>query len=566
MATSDNDYSITYNGEIFNYIELRNELINLNYSFNTLGDTEVLLKAYCHWGVDCLSKLNGMFSFAILDRKNRILFCARDCFGIKPFFYTTNDDEFAFTSDITGMLKMPGVQKDLDYQTCYEYLLGGRIRPGESTFFRHIKKLPPAHYAIIPIDTPDQMQVKRYWEPKPNKKINISFNDAAQNLKSIFLDSVNKHLRSDVPIGCALSGGLDSSAIACSIHHLQPDAKIDAFTFSAQGCKLDESPYARLVAKHCKAKMHEIYINPTELASDIDSLILHQGEPFNSTSIYAQYRVFKSQQSANITVSLDGQGGDEVLGGYFGYIGACISSKLTNLNFYDAYCYAKNACSSQNKHNTWKSILSETLAELTPDKYKHWGNKILHHKIHASWINHNEFIKRDVSPFIVFNPNKYFKTKHFLKKRLAYALNIEGIETLLRYADRNSMAFSIESRVPFLTREMVDFALSIPESYLVTRECVTKAVFRKAMKGIVPDEIINRKDKIGFATPEQSWLLNLDNWVKEIIGESKAIFLIDSIKALNEWELTKQKKVPFSWTTWRCICFLRWLQIFDISP
>ena len=495
MGTPEGRYYIVFNGEIYNYLELRDELEALDYQFCSHSDTEVLLAAYAQWGAQGLNRLVGMFALAILDVQKRKLFLARDFFGIKPLYYTYYRSGIAFASEIKALLALSGVSRQVNPQRLYDYLCFGLTDHGEETLFADIRQLPAAHYMEVSLENPQAARPVRYWQVDLHQGNTLSFDAAAERLRELFLQNVRLHLRSDVPVGAALSGGIDSSSIVMAMRYLEPDLDIHAFSYIANGSPVNEEHWIDIVGAAANIAVHKVGPNPEELVADLEHLIGVQEEPFISTSIYAQHRVFKRAREAGIKVMLDGQGADELLGGYFSYIPYRIGSLLSHGRLLEALRLSCNA--SRLPRVSALSLWPQTMSALLPLSLKislrHWMKK---DRI-PPWLNAAWFKEWGV---VAKNPF-YSSRRELLKEALHISLAQEGLFQLLHYEDRNSMAFSIESRVPFLTPALVNFVFSLPEAYLLTTDGTTKAVFRKAMRGIVPSAILDRRDKIGFATP-----------------------------------------------------------------
>lgn len=563
MFSTDGRYCIVYNGEIYNYLELRRELESLGVTFKSHTDTEVLLYALIYWGKACLTRLVGMFAFALYDSQERTLFCARDFFGIKPFYYHSQASGFAFASELPALLQIPGVSKKLAPQQVYNYLCFSKYDKGNETFFKDIYQLPPAHCLTLHIDQPGSLILEKYWSPDLSKRSNLTFHEATAKLRELFLDSVKLHLRSDVPLGVALSGGIDSSSVVCAVRHLQPDTKLHTFSFIAKGSNKSEEHWANLVAEHTKAVRHMVVVEPEELTRDLDNMILHLGEPFGSTSIYAQYRVFKLAQDSGIKVTLDGQGADELLAGYHGYPAQRMASLLSQGNIISAlnFFYA-------NKHwpgRPLKKIFQQTVREFLPKWLIPLGLKIIGTSPTPAWLDVEKLTQRGVVFTTIDERDNFFPKQDRVRQTLAYQLTWEGLPQLLRHGDRNAMAFSIESRVPFLTKEIAEFCLSLPEDYLIDRKGRTKSVFREAMRGIVPDEILDRRDKIGFETPEQEWLDALSPWVEETLSSAKEIPYMNLAEARKEWQAIKAGKKCYNLRVWRWLNYVRWVSLLGVE-
>jgi asparagine synthase (glutamine-hydrolysing) len=323
MHSPTGRYTIVFNGEIYNYRELRQELRALGHAFHTDSDTEVLLATWAQWGTQGLRRLTGMFAFAVYDREARTLTLVRDAFGIKPLFYRIDGGALCFSSEVPSLLELLPAKPELNLQRAYNYLVWGQYDNGSDTFYQGIHHLSPGHWLRIDLQQlavyrPTDQSV-RWWWPSIEERTDLSFEDAAAQLREMFLNSVRLHLRSDVPVGAALSGGVDSSAVVCAMRYLEPDMPIHTFSFVARGSSVDEEAWVDIVNTQVGAIAHKIVVSPEELALDLDDMIRAQGEPFGGTSIYAQYRVFKAAREAGIVVTLDGQGADELLAGYNGY-------------------------------------------------------------------------------------------------------------------------------------------------------------------------------------------------------------------------------------------------------
>lgn len=565
MFSEDGRYAIVYNGEIYNYIELRSELEKEGVSFSTVNDTEVLMKAVIHWGKDALNKCTGMFAFALYDSYLNKLFCARDFFGIKPFYWYRGKRGFFFASELPVLLEFPEIPRIVEPTSVYNYMIQGRYNVGGESMLKDIYQLPPAHYMEIDCADPFSALPVRYWKLDLSAESKLLFADAASHLREMFLNSVKIHLRSDVPLGVALSGGVDSSAVTCAVRIIEPDTDLHTFSFMARGSDVSEEKYANLVAEHTNAVRHVVEVKPNDIINDIDDMIIKQGEPFGSTSIYAQYRVFKLAKECGITVTLDGQGADELFAGYSGYPGQRIASLLCAMHPLKAYKFLK--ATSQWPGRSLTSSLMYTAEELLPAWAIPLARKVAGKNPYPQWLDINQIKEAggNTCPTSMALQRKMYPSNKRVNQRLAYQLTWDGIPHLLRHGDRNAMAHSIESRVPFLTKDIAEFCLSLPEEYLIDMTGRTKSVFKEAMRGIVPDTILNRKDKIGFATPEKDWLFSISGWVDSFLSEAQSVpyLRLDSLR--KEWEYTKAGKAQYSWRVWRCVNYIRWMQLLNVN-
>jgi asparagine synthase (glutamine-hydrolysing) len=362
-----------------------------------------------------------------------------------------------------------------------------------------------------------------------------------------------------VPLGAALSGGVDSSAVVCAMRHVAPDQPIHTFSYVASGSPLNEEKWVDLVNQHVGATSHKVIIKPQELARDLDDMIRAQGEPFGSTSIYAQYRVYQLARQGGITVTLDGQGADEMLAGYSGYPGQRLSSLIEMGCFAEAVKFL-NAWAQWPDRN-YIAAIRMLLGEMTSGSLFKFLRRFRGQLKIPSWINADVLAMQNINTSHPRHTPFLNKPGRRLMGELAHSLTKRGLPSLLRHGDRNSMNFSIESRVPFLTLDMVDLMLSLPEHYLISKSGETKSVFRAAMRGIVPDEILDRKDKIGFQTPEQVWLTEMAVQVREWLCVDINLDFLNQEEVLKEFDDILDGRKPFTWQVWRWINFIRWHQL-----
>jgi asparagine synthase (glutamine-hydrolyzing) len=556
MQDCDGRFTIVYNGEVYNYVELRSELEALGYRFKSNSDTEVVINAYAAWGKACLGRFTGMFAFIIYDSRTRTLFGARDFFGIKPFFYRFGENGLSFASELPALLEIPGSGRKLQHQKAYDYLVLGRADVGADTMLQDIHQLPPGHCFMIRVDDFSRIAVERYWKIDLEKKAELSFEAAVVKLRELFLDSVCLHLRSDVPLGVALSGGIDSTAIACAIRRLYPEATIHTFSYVASdSLELSEEKWIDIANERIGAIPHKVVVSPEEMFSDLETIVERMGEPFQSTSMYAQYRVFKLVRESGITVTLDGQGADELLAGYTGYPAYRIESLVRSGHFIGALRYLDEA--SHWPGRSKKTIALESLERFVPKALKGLGLAVIGRSIKPDWINVEYLREQGVAFRYVVNESAY-RHKDRLRAKLAAAATEMGLANLLRYEDRNAMTWSVESRVPFCTREIAEFVLSLPEEYLVSGQGETKHVFRAAMRGIVPDSILDRRDKIGFQTPEKDWFPSLAAWVKPILEAGGQGKILDRAELLKDWNMIESGRKCYDGLFWRKLNYLVW--------
>jgi asparagine synthase (glutamine-hydrolysing) len=516
MSSADGRYHLTFNGEIYNFLELRAELAAHGHRFHSGTDTEVLLAAFATWGVDAFRRFIGMFALGLVDLRERTMLLVRDFFGIKPLYYAEYQDGLAFASEMKALLELPGVHRQVNAQRLYDYLRFGLTDHGTDTLLASIKQVPAAHYLTISLDWKQPPALTRYWTPGLAKRSTLTFNDAAEQLRELFLQSIRFHLRSDVPIGAALSGGIDSSAIVMAMRMVEPGLDLRTYSFIADDPALSEERWVDIVGAAAGARVHKTRANASQMVAGLRELIRVQDEPFGGSSIYAQNRVFQAASADGIKVMLDGQGADEILGGYRYFIAA----RLVTLWRQRRFAEARRLIGATHRLPGMSrlGLLLRAADYVIPPQLQGSVRRLIGRDLLPGWLRPEWFAERGVIPPVLC----YSQSEEVLHDHLRRTLTSSSLPHLLRYEDRNSMAYSIESRVPFLTPELVDFTLSLPEDYLISPSGQSKAVFRQAMRGIVPDPILDRKDKIGFATPQQSWLMRADDWVNSVLDSETA--------------------------------------------
>ncbi len=526
-------YTIVYNGEIYNYIEIKEELYKKGYRFETRSDTEVIIAAYDYWKEKCLQQFDGMFSFAIWDEKQKTLFAARDRFGEKPFYYFNNSEHLIFASEMKALWAV-GVPKKVDEKMLLNYLTIGHMQnpiDKEQTFFEDVISLPPAHY--LQLNATGHLTIKHYWELDKETKLNITADDAIERFTALLTTSVKRRLRSDVTVGTSLSGGLDSSTIVSLMRSLRPDNK-RTVSFSAvfPGFEKDESAFISTVSNSLKIENFQVEPTADSLIKDLEKLCYYQEEPFSSSSIYVQYKVFELAKRHNVKVLLDGQGADETLAGYHKYCHWYLQQLISRGSFTTA-SREKTFMRKNNIPITW-SIKNYFAAYLAPHtaiqlERKEYSKITTHRDITRSFVSSLrgrewEGIRKPIVTKL--NDILYFNTIDL------------GLEDLLRFADRNSMAHGREVRLPFLSHELVEFLFTLPANYKI-QDGWTKWLLRKAMDKRLPDSITWRKDKIGYEPPQEQWMTN--PILKEYLHEAKRKLVN---KGILKKQVLNQKIIP----------------------
>jgi asparagine synthase (glutamine-hydrolysing) len=555
MGTEDGRCWVTYNGEIYNHVELRHELRDKGYRFRSASDTEVLLAAYREWGEDCVTRFNGMFAFAIWDGVRGRLVCARDRLGVKPFYYHWDGERFMFSSEIKGLLAA-GLRPSPSPRAIYDYLDHGALDDSEGTFFESVRQLLPAHRLVV---DGDRLTLTRYWDlPREEPDRDEGPAETVERLRDLFRDAVRIRLRSDVPVGTCLSGGLDSSSIVCVAAALIAEDKADplhAFSSCFEEPAYDERRFIRPVLERTGAKPHYTVPDPQELAATVSQLVWQQDEPFGSTSIFAQWTVMRLAAEHGVKVLLDGQGADELLAGYHGFFGAYFADLLaqgrgvTLLRELGAYRRLHGPLSRYAQATLARALLPAPLV----GRLRGWLTGS------GDWMA--EDFRRQWGARAA-EPARTGSHMQAMQRRL---LTGNGLRALLHYEDRNSMAFGVETRLPFLDYRVVEFLHGL-DAGLKIHNGWTKAVLRDAMEGILPDEVCRRTDKMGFVTPEDVWFrTSLREMARDVLSDSRtrARGYLNVDAALREFEDHVAGRKNISFTIWRwlnlelwCRCFL----------
>jgi asparagine synthase (glutamine-hydrolysing) len=479
MCDVTNQYWITFNGEIYNYLELKEELKNKGHVFVTQTDTEVVLEAYKEWGVECLQKFNGMFAFALFDKKNNQVFCARDRVGVKPFYYSNTSSFFSFASEYKAFIKSKLIKFEVNEIQQFDFLVNGNLETDDNSLFKDIYELKPAHYLLYDTNL-NTFQISKYYNLPIESSLKQTDAELIQSIEEKIVNAIKIRLRSDVEVGSCLSGGLDSSIIAGVVKYLQPDSKMKLFTAVFPNESFDETNYAKLVADSVNGIWQTVSPTGDEFFRDIEDLNYYQDLPIWSTSTYSQHRVMKLASENGVKVVLDGQGADEIFGGYSHHYMALWKE---NLGF-----------------NTLSQINNAKLT--VPSGLKLFGKQLIKDSFGLS-LDYSNYFMSDKKHFA---KSKSMKLAKSLNDQLSEDYNGK-LKAFLKCEDRCSMAFGIESRVPFADDiDLVNLMFSL-SSNLKIRDGVSKYLLREATKRFIPNQIYNRKDKIGFETPIEKWFL-----------------------------------------------------------
>ncbi len=551
MVYEKAELAITFNGEIYNYLEIKAELEQLDHHFTSTSDTEVILHAWEEWGASCLDRFNGMFAFVLLDHRNNLLYAVRDRFGVKPVYYYKGRDAIYFGSEIKQIRTAPGYRFMLNEPIARQFLASGAVDHSDQTFDTQVFHVPCGHYAVIDLsDKASEIQMKRWYTLKP-KKWSGSYRGAVLQFKTLLTDAVRLRLRSDVTVGSCLSGGLDSSSIVCIAAELLKErgdfAGQETVTACYDNARYDEWKFAEEVVKKTDAHPHRVFPSFGQLLQEMEALLWHQDEPVGSTSVFSQWAVFKATLEAGLKVMIDGQGADEQLAGYSGndlplYTGFLRKGQLRTL-YNEARAY-------KNEHGYWpygfligamQLHIGKGFSSMLPRKLR-----LKRHTV--DWLTNGE-------PATIFD-----EPAHSLQDNLRRQVYGEPLPALLRYEDHNSMAWSVESRTPFMDYRLLEFTMGLPPQYIY-KSGVRKVLLRDAMKGVLPEAIENRKDKMGFVTPEEVWLKGEGkDWFLKGVAETVSMLpsLFDEVKLKRFCDDMTEGKIPFDFTMWRILSFGKW--------
>lgn len=544
MQYPKNGCVITYNGEIYNYIELRKELIAEGYLFHSQTDTEVILAAYDAWGSDCVQRFNGMWSFAIFDPRKSVLFCSRDRFGVKPFYYLDDASRFVFGSEIRQLL--PHREAKANVKVVLDFILTSFSDHSDETFYEGVRKLPPGHNLFYDLNDHTYRTERFYSINQHSEWYSKDALTSANDYVTLLNDAVRVRLRSDVPVGTCLSGGLDSSSVATlAAQQYTPLAGKPFIGITAIGetPRTDESAFARQVAD--AGGMTWVPFKPTydEFVSTLPEVVAAQEEPYASPSINMQWFVMRTAKQQGITVLLDGQGGDETLLGYEKYYAAHIATVWRHQGMFSAARAVLDARRNNSKMgflNTAKYLVGGLSA---PARYRFYQYR-------------HRYLKS--APALPIQLSDYAKAclDEFALQELE--ITRTNLPILLRYEDKNSMAHNIETRLPFLDYRALEAALSIPAEFKI-KDGWTKWVLRKGMANKMPESVVWRKNKLGFEAPEDLWLAKHLPTMKETVLASPLLGRLCNTEALSKMFSALDLR-----TQWRLYSTALWEEKFGV--
>jgi len=570
MRSADSRLWIIYNGEIYNYIELREELRSLGHTFATQSDTEVILAAYRQWGKGCLERFNGMFALVLLDRASRTVLAARDRFGIKPLYYwMASDGTLALASEIKQFSVLPGWRPRLNGQRAYDFLNWGVLDHTDETLFEGVFQVRGGEVLELdlqgnaPPAAGNRLPLQRWYELAP-RPFHGSFAEASGQFRALLLDSVRLELRADVAVGSCLSGGLDSSSIVCLINELlhangTPTVQ-KTFTAGASVRQYDERDYAEEVARKTDAQAFSSVPESDGLFASLDRITWHQDEPFGSSSIYAQWDIFGLAARNGVKVMLDGQGADEQLAGYDNYYGPHLGSLFRSWRWGKLWQEIEAARSIRSVPRSWllKHMLNNLLPESLRQPLRRLGG---YSAANPPWLRLTLLQAQPRDPYLASGQSRAKSVRNMSTAQVANST----LQMLLHWEDRNSMAHSVEARVPFLDHRLVEFVLGLPDDYKISGG-TTKRVLREALRGVLPERVRTRVDKLGFVTPEEVWLRErcpdlFRKALRDAVEVSSGVIKHDVLTLLEQMIEGRQ---PFSHLIWRLISFGSWMKVFSL--
>ena len=561
MLDGSGRFVLTYNGEIYNYLEVRRELQNLGVRFRSQSDSEVILEAYKRWGTDCLARFNGMFAFALYDDERKVLFCARDRYGEKPFLFAFGSDFFAFASEYKALLQHPGLALEVDewrlLRAAHNASTG--LDADRQTVFRAVRQLLPSEAMEVDVCTLKHCTWS-YWSIDPTRRRPGSDEgEVFAEFRALLIDAVRLRLRSDVPVGSCLSGGLDSSAIVCIVRSLLgADAEYNTFTGRFPGTPADEWQYAKLVIDATGATSHVVEPTVERFVTELPQFIWMNELPVGSSSQFAQWCVFNLARERGVTVLLDGQGADETLGGYEQYFGEYVRGLRESG---DSERYRRELPLIRERYPLALAPTARALRDRLPFRARHWVANRFGKGTNLLYGVGLDLAKRLAEQNALPRREGF----HALGSALVQDSFGRYLTTLLRYGDRNSMAHSREVRLPYCDHRIAEFVFSLPPSLLMG-DVQTKRLLRESMRGILPEGIRVRWNKQGFRPPQERWFESTD--FLQLVAESLSSAARRSDSPwLSRWWFGSLARIrrgqpSLGWVVWQPFILEQWRQHF----
>jgi asparagine synthase (glutamine-hydrolysing) len=571
MSYADGRYWLVFNGEIYNYVELKRELEALGHIFASHSDSEVLIAAYSQWGEDALQRFMGMFAFVIWDAREQRLFAARDRFGIKPLYLASSPRGIAFGSEIKQLLNLPGISRRMNLARTRDFLASGISEHTSQTMFSDVHQLRGGECVTLDLArwSPGQnLPIRRWYGILKSGELKLSEQEAGERFRELLTESVRMHLRSDVTVGSCLSGGLDSSSIVCLMDRLLREQDVDAPINTISACynekEVDERPFMEAVVSSTHSIPHYVYPTVHDAIAQAEKITWHQDEPYGSTSIFAQWSVFSAARQARVKVMLDGQGADEQLAGYHSGFYYYMAELVRRQRW---VAFARTLRERQAYHGlSYAEQLRGLSVPFLPRRLLGRGKQMLGM---PDWLASDAFrtIGNPRDAFSIALSEIGLGPVQTIGDLCVALTQGSNLTMLLHWEDRNSMAQGIEARVPFLDHRLVEFSIALGGSHKI-HHGDTKRVLRRAMAGVLPPEVANRRDKLGFATPEQTWFRGpLRNAIEDGVEETLARFP-SLLHAENTRRLARQMLAgdrPLDFTAWRIVNVGIWGRVFGVT-
>lgn len=545
-----------YNGEIYNFIELREQLQQTGAHFRSESDTEVLLEMWARGGRSCLNRFIGMFAFCMLDLQAMKVSLVRDFFGIKPLYYCLDNDNFHFASEVLALLELSGISRRVNRARALDYLAYAETDLREETMIEGVKRVLPGEVITLSLNGSKRIESERYWTLPTPRSREISHSDAAKELRTRFLESVSLHLRSDAKVGVALSGGVDSSAILAAIRHLKGDQiDIHSYSYVADEPSISEEKWADIAGRHARATMHKVRPTAEDFAAEVDAHILTNNEPMGFFNGFLGRRVYRNMQQDGLKVSLDGQGADELFAGYDGYYASALVTLLLSDDYPAAWRFNKRL-SQLGFSSGLRTFIKQFLAAKAPGLARRVGKSPP-----LSWI------RADIRSTLLTSrarrePNYTSTPDLFSALRTS---TYTGLQRLLRCQDLNSMASSIESRVPFLTPQLAETAFTVPADFHIDEAGLRKALLRHALEGIAAKQTLRRQDK--QAAPTTNWLKQNPQIVADALDKTqhpaRAWFDDAGLEALRA-QFSQGRSIA-AHQMWRIVNLIRWCELSNLE-
>ncbi|SFU46399.1 asparagine synthase (glutamine-hydrolyzing) [Nitrosospira multiformis] len=561
MHSHEGNCTIVFNGEIYNYLELRKELSARGHRFVSDGDTEILLHAYLEWGDECVGRLNGMWAFLIHDRARQRIFGARDRFGMKPLYICEVPEGVLFASEIKSIRASGQYREALDMQVCARFFYESRLDDTQATFYKGIRSIPAA--CCFEVNTQGRVRTWAYWQLPVNNRVPA---DPAATFAELFDQSVEIHMRSDVPLGVNLSGGLDSTAILCAIarHRTEQDVSMPIKAFSFQSAEYDESRYIAATLAQTGAQQHILSLGPHELWDSLSRVLWHQDEPVHSITAVVGFHLSALAARHGVKVILNGQGADETLAGYpsyfrdYWYSLLASGSVATALKEINAFVLAHGGSQSRLFAQLIKHCIQTQLGRSA--RYRKMARRR-----HLHQFEQNDWFDPQLAHAL---PETTDFEHAMLDAVLARAVQKDPLPLYLRVEDRNAMAHSVETRLPFLDPRLVKLAFCLPEKWKM-RGSWNKFILREAQRDKIPEIVRSRPDKMGFPTPFSRWLrVELYQFVRDIIEDTTfsqaGPFRVESIR--RDLERHRNGEIDISGKLFDVIQFHLWQQLDPMTP